>query len=49
MNGILTKINSYVENRVYLNKDEVELKKFLYVEEKFWKQKAGIKMISIWG
>ncbi|XP_015167468.1 uncharacterized protein [Solanum tuberosum] len=36
-------INPTAENRSELNKAEAELKKYLYIEEEFWKQKAGMK------
>ncbi|KAH0666246.1 hypothetical protein KY285_027452 [Solanum tuberosum] len=36
-------ISPTIENRSSLNKAEAELKRYLHIEEEYWKQKAGMK------
>ncbi|KAH0761343.1 hypothetical protein KY290_017416 [Solanum tuberosum] len=40
---IQLELNPSAENRATLNKGEVELKKYLYLEGEFWKQKVGMR------
>lgn len=34
------------ENKMSLSKAETDLKRFLYIEEEFWRQKVGMKWFA---